>query len=165
MLLDDITINSDLICLGDFSADAAMNKSVKGVLVYRHGKSYIKLFDYIPNKMQNAPIYGKLYDSDRKYIFAKFEGAYSDDSLRGSKYTLISTRMTTSDSDFNEKIDINYIKVSSPEISRLSEDIVSKEASPVISDSIVEDENIQSCLSPETLSDTRNKLEIVEKKE
>ncbi len=51
MLLDDITINSDLICLGDFSADATMNKSVKGVLVYRHGKSYIKLFDYIPNKM------------------------------------------------------------------------------------------------------------------
>ena len=164
MLLDDITINSDLICLGDFSADAAMNKSVKGVLVYRHGKSYIKLFDYIPNKMQNAPIYGKLYDSDKKYIFAKFEGAYSDDSLRGSKYTLISTRMTTSDSDFNEKIDISYIKLSSPEISRLSEDIISKEASPVISDSIVEDENIQSCLSPETLSDTRNQLEIVEKK-
>lgn len=108
-----------------------------------------------------------MYDSDREYIFAKFEGAYSDDFLRGSKYTLISTRMTTSDSDsdFNEKIDINYIKVSSPEISRLSEDVVSKEASPVISDPIVEDENIQSCLSPETLSDTRNKLEIVEKKE
>lgn len=72
--------------------------------------------------------------------------------------------MTISDSDFNEKIDIDYIKVSSPEISRLSEDIVSKEASPVISDPIVEDENIQSCLSPETLSDMRNKLEIVEKK-
>ncbi len=72
--------------------------------------------------------------------------------------------MTISDSDFNEKIDIDYIKVSSPEISRLSEDIVSKEASPVISDPIVEDENIQSCLSPETLSDTRNQLEIVEKK-
>lgn len=163
MLLEDITINSDLLFLGKFSASAKMKDSVKGVLCYQQGKAKIGLFDYIHNEMQGKPIYGEFCDFDGRKIFAKFENIHSTNLIKGAKNTLFSTKMTVSNVDFNKKMTINYIKLNSPEISKLSESIIASPITPIINNSIIDDEDMHSYLYIEFNSDVRNPLKVIER--